>query len=123
MTRTSTRRTSRTTAGAGVSVIRNLTVLHTPNVWPKGLKTHGPEACSGQSRNCIFHNPSNHHMLAWDINVRLDRFGALAERICPHGIGHPDPDSLAYVESLHTRENRGYEGIHGCDGCCHPQEG
>lgn len=38
----------------------------------------------------------------------------LAERVCRHGIGHPDPDSLAYLES------RGVEGmgVHGCDGCC-----
>ncbi len=32
------------------------------------------------------------------------------ERTCAHGIGHPDPDSLAWL---------GCEGIHGCDGCCH----
>jgi hypothetical protein len=36
------------------------------------------------------------------------------ERICPHGVGHPDPDDAAY----HIRIGQGYKTIHGCDGCC-----
>jgi hypothetical protein len=32
------------------------------------------------------------------------------ERICPHGIGHPDPDDPAFKNPI--------EGVHGCDGCC-----
>lgn len=91
-----------------------------PTIWPKGVRTHPPGLCAGQ--NCTIHNPSNHHMRDWDIFIRLDRFGALAERTCPHGIGHPDPDSLTYVELLLPREKRGWQGIHGCDGCCHKPE-
>ena len=32
------------------------------------------------------------------------------ERTCPHGVGHPDPDSPWAHDS--------HEWIHGCDGCC-----
>lgn len=28
------------------------------------------------------------------------------ERICPHGVGHPDPDDT------------NPDTVHGCDGCC-----
>ena len=37
------------------------------------------------------------------------------ERTCPHGIGHPDPDHMAYVLSVNPES---VDGIHGCDGCC-----
>jgi hypothetical protein len=37
------------------------------------------------------------------------------ERICDHGIGHPDPDDIRVRE-------RWDEGVHGCDGCCHENE-
>jgi hypothetical protein len=36
------------------------------------------------------------------------------ERICPHGIGHPDPDDMAYWKSIGEESM----GVHGCDGCC-----
>jgi hypothetical protein len=87
-------------------------------VWPRGVVYHDRSVCEGRDLPCLFHSPSQHHMLSWPINIRLDRFAALSERLCPHGIGHPDPDSLAYVETLHKPSERGYEGIHGCDGCC-----
>jgi hypothetical protein len=35
------------------------------------------------------------------------------ERICPHGVGHPDPDEYAIASG-------GDAGVHGCDGCCAP---
>jgi hypothetical protein len=35
----------------------------------------------------------------------------MMERICTHGIGHPDPDDF--------RIRMGFDsGVHGCDGCC-----
>jgi hypothetical protein len=34
----------------------------------------------------------------------------MMERICPHGIGHPDPDEI----NLHLPSRK----VHGCDGCC-----
>ena len=86
-------------------------------VYPAGLVIHNASMCKGHP--CPFHKPSHHHMVNWPINVRLDR-GALCERICPHGVGHPDPDSLAFIESRLPASRRGYEGIHGCCGygCC-----
>lgn len=75
------------------------------------IRTHGPTQCEGFP--CPFHNPSEHHMRSWPINVRLDR-SALCERKCLHGIGHPDPDSVHYFERI----GRYGTDIHGCDGCC-----
>lgn len=71
---------------------------------------HDPDLCAGEW--CVVHNPSPHHMRDWDLNWRGDR--GLMERICPHGIGHPDPDSLAFFE----RNGQDWQGVHGCDGCC-----
>lgn len=73
---------------------------------------HGPEKCAGQ--RCMIHNPTPHHMLGWPLDLRLDK-GGPAERRCPHGIGHPDPDSLVFVAQF---LERGHAGVHGCDGCC-----
>ncbi len=70
--------------------------------------------CNG--RPCCIHEPSNHHMVNWPQNWRGDR--GLMERICPHGIGHPDPDHMSYLETIMEYEEYFYEGFHGCDGCC-----
>jgi len=81
---------------------------------PVGLKTHPPERCTGQY--CCIHNPSAHHMVTWPLNWRDDK--GHMERICPHGIGHPDPDDMAYWERLGKPLD--LLSIHGCDGCCTP---
>ncbi len=71
---------------------------------------HDKANCKGPY--CCIHNPSSHHMRGWPTLWRDDRY--LMERVCPHGIGHPDPDHLAYLPT-----NVAYtEGVHGCDGCC-----
>ncbi len=31
------------------------------------------------------------------------------ERICPHDVGHPDPDDMNVIAG---------DSSHGCDGCC-----
>lgn len=74
------------------------------------VNVHPIERCAGGY--CVIHNPSEHHMRAWPLNWRDDK--GLMERICPHRIGHPDPDDLAF----HVRNGRGALGVHGCDGCC-----
>jgi len=75
------------------------------------LRTHGASACAG--RACCIHNPSAHHMRGWEMNWRGDL--RVMERICPcHGVGHPDPDDVAYRRLI----GRG-GGTHGCHGCCH----
>lgn len=76
------------------------------------VKVHGIEDCKG--RNCVIHNPSDHHMKDWPTHWRGDR--QLMERICPCGIGHPDPDDLAFKESIGIDVET--EGIHGCCGHC-----
>jgi hypothetical protein len=71
---------------------------------------HPASQCKG--RPCVIHNPSDHHMRSWDLVWRGDK--GCFERTCPHGVGHPDPDSAAFLESI----GRGYLSTHGCDGCC-----
>ena len=67
---------------------------------------HARGDCIG--KHCVIHNPSDHHMRGWPTHWRYDRY--MFERICPHGIGHPDPDDPTI------------DTIHGCDGCCTPPE-
>ncbi len=73
---------------------------------------HSPEVCEGQW--CPLHNPSPHHMVAWPLHLRVDR-SPLLERICSHGVGHPDPDSADYLDRVAPQ---GAWDVHGCDGCC-----
>lgn len=56
--------------------------------------------------------PSDHPMRTWLLWWRDD--SGIFERLCPaHGVGHPDPDDLAYQTSI----GRGALSIHGCCGC------
>lgn len=77
----------------------------------RGITTHAKKQCDGSK--CCFHNPSKHRMVKWNMYVRMDR-NTLVERICPHGIGHPDPDSLRWLNEHGVEDG----GTHGCDGCC-----
>lgn len=88
---------------------------------------HSPDACTGEV--CCLHNPSDHHMVAWPTVFRSDRAQitpegytfavfVLTERLCPHGVGHPDPDSIAYARRIGGDDFADAEGIHGCDRCC-----
>ena len=63
---------------------------------------HSKTKCAGEY--CCIHNPSDHHMVEWEQNWRPDR--RMMERICAHGVGHPDPDDPTTDKT------------HGCDGCC-----
>lgn len=74
---------------------------------------HPESACAGQ--HCVLHNPSDHHMRDWAAVFRADLH--LMERQCRHGIGHPDPDDVAW----HASQGRS-RGIHSCDGCCRPPD-
>lgn len=70
---------------------------------------HGIGACESSGVACCIHNPSDHHMRDWPQQWRSDRH--IMERVCKHGIGHPDPDDLRIV--------LGHDpGVHGCCGCC-----
>jgi hypothetical protein len=68
---------------------------------------HSRDECEGD--HCPIHNPSDHPLKDAPTHWRGDR--GIMERVCQHGVGHPDPDDI--------RVRRGWwEGIHGCDGCC-----
>lgn len=81
---------------------------------PHVIAVHPRSKCEGQT--CCIHNPSEHHMLTWPMNWRGDT--GVMERICAHGVGHPDPDATAYQKSLGNT----HHGTHGCDGCCQKRE-
>jgi hypothetical protein len=74
------------------------------------INVHTEAACVGP---CPLHKPSEHHMRNWPLVWRDDR--GIFERTCPHGIGHPDPDSLRRAVEY---DEDTYAGVHGCDGCC-----
>jgi hypothetical protein len=75
---------------------------------------HSPRLCAG--RHCVLHNPSNHHMVTWPTMFRSDVQFRYMERTCEHGVGHPDPDDIAYFWTSYKIDI----SIHGCDGCCVP---
>lgn len=66
------------------------------------LMVHEEDVCYGG--RCPIHNPSNHALRDAPTHWRDDM--RIMERICEHGIGHPDPDGLLDYY------------VHGCDGCC-----
>ena len=65
---------------------------------------HSERVCSGKV--CVIHNPSGHKMHEWPLYYRADR--GMMERICKHGVGHPDPDCPVARDDM----------SHGCCGCC-----
>ena len=72
----------------------------------KAYVTHSPEVCA--PRSCCVHNVSDHHMKDWPQHYRTDT--GVTERICKHGVGHPDPDQPWPKDD--------HRWLHGCDGCC-----
>lgn len=79
------------------------------------LETHGPRFCM-EDDNCCIHNPSVHALDHAPLNWRSDR--GLMERMCSHGIGHPDPDALAFRARGKSESWARADSVHGCDGCC-----
>jgi hypothetical protein len=63
---------------------------------------HTKDKCAGDF--CVIHNPSDHNMIGMKTHWRNDR--GIMERICPCGVGHPDPDEI----DPNT--------VHGCCGMC-----
>jgi hypothetical protein len=64
---------------------------------------HSMSDCAGEF--CTIHKPSKHSMLGFPQLWRTD--AGFMERVCPHGVGHPDPDDV-YSQGR----------AHACDGCC-----
>ena len=89
---------------------------------------HSILQCEGEP--CVLHNPFDHHMADWPMARRFDLRPPIVERLCRHGVGHPDPDSAAWAEKA-VREDTElvwqsepsdgtFVWVHGCDGCCAP---
>lgn len=81
-----------------------------PTTWMHFARTHpeNPQCHNG----CVIHHRTGHHMAHWQLHWRGDR--GIFERICPHGIGHPDPDQYPYWRAT----DQMWQTVHGCDGCC-----
>lgn len=79
--------------------------LENSDVWL--VNVHEADTCIGET--CVIHKKTDHAMRSWPQEWRPDR--GIMERVCKHGVGHPDPDSPWPVDSS--------QWIHGCDGCCH----
>lgn len=77
-----------------------------PGQWEQPFLHHTVWVCEAP---CPLHAPSGHHMQTWPLEWRADR--QILERVCPHRVGHPDPDDRQV-------RNEEYQRIHGCDGCC-----
>jgi len=82
-------------------------------VYKGKIRTHMSAGCAGKF--CCLHNPSDHPLKNANMVLRLDK-DTLIERLCSHGVGHPDPDSVRYLAPEGV--SSGYLGVHGCDGCC-----
>lgn len=78
----------------------------------KKIRAHHPRLCVDQV--CCLHGRTQHAMRGFPQHWRGDK--DIMERICPCGVGHPDPDDLK------VRVDPVNEGVHGCDGCCAPKE-
>ena len=73
------------------------------------VSVHDPQRCAG--RSCTIHNRSEHGMRDLPQHWREDR--GIMERVCAHGVGHPDPDN--------PWNHGDPRWLHGCDGCCGEQ--
>jgi len=75
------------------------------------IQTHHSRDCKGE--NCSIHNPSSHKLdkarQVWDDENKL------MQRVCEHGLKHPDFDDVKFNKD--AKSNANY-GKHNCDGCC-----
>jgi hypothetical protein len=78
------------------------------------LLAHDKSLCAGSV--CPLHRRTKHFMRKWPQSWRDDR--GMMERICPCGVGHPDPDHLTVVRELKGGKAAQTESVHGCCGCC-----
>lgn len=87
---------------------------HEKEFWARFTGIHPPDECAVEF--CAVHAPSPHHMRELPLVLRLDRADGCVERVCKHGVGHPDPDWVSYRMSLGDI----YPDTHGCchEGCC-----
>lgn len=90
-----------------------------PSYIGNGGRVHTKEQCKatrkrGAPKGCVLHRPTLHKLTGSPQVLRRD---TLIEDQCPHGVGHPNPDSAAF---LNWRDGTTTHLIHQCDGCCGP---
>lgn len=83
---------------------------------PNGQKLVNVHSLSMCEEPCPIHAPSRRAEEMGELLWRDDR--RMFERVCRHGVGHPDPDWLGFVERTEGAERARTESVHGCDGCC-----
>ncbi|QNE35876.1 hypothetical protein [Leifsonia shinshuensis] len=66
--------------------------------------------------HCAIHSPSQHPLASAPLRWRSDLL--ILERVCPHGIGHPDADGLDHVFVVDGEMAAAVLAVHTCDGCC-----
>lgn len=77
----------------------------------QSIRVHDEAMCTAP---CPIHKPSDHAMRSFPTHWRDDR--GLMERICPCGVGHPDPDTIEFYRRHYGEEVARTIGIHGCCG-------
>lgn len=82
------------------------------------MKHIHPQTEDCTRRGCVVHCPSDHHMKDWPLLARYRWGGLFMERICEHGVGHPDPDHMSWYNQAYGPKAASYEEVHGCCGCC-----
>lgn len=80
------------------------------------LQTHPKWMCG--TGFCCIHNPSDHPLrdapMFW-----IDQFKSM-DRLCSHGVRHPDPDDFAFKVRVGVPHLLlSVIGAHECDHCCH----
>src|SRR5882757_3669925 len=80
----------------------------------KRVGVHDADKCEGQF--CCIHHPSDHPLKDATLQWRADR--GMMERQCAHGVGHPDPDGVAFVARTEGEDTAEAFSMHGCCGCC-----
>jgi len=73
----------------------------------KSFVLHAADSCIG---TCPFHKPTEHSMSDWPSTFNWDMMRL--DRVCEHGLHHPDPDTPQELCSVE----------HECDGCCEVRE-
>lgn len=79
------------------------------------VDVHSPTACADQPWGCWIHRPFAWALASAPVKWRSDR--GIAERVCAHGVGHPDLQAQIYAARVDHRDI----SVHGCDGCCGPR--
>jgi hypothetical protein len=57
-------------------------------------------------------------MAGWPIALPICVDDLTHERLCPHGVLHPDPDSIVWADTIDPLNDA---RSHACDGCCTPR--